>query len=227
MKASIDQTRTLKTAIGDLSAKQVSDNLPKRTRDYVPIAYEWKGTGTYWMGVRQNTLATGVTDWENEFVTDTTTSSITGRVEFREATVGGELDSTHPGGSSSYGARFFKIMFYAFQPQTISCYISFAGSSADVQMKLNGQITPLAETAGVYNSFTNLDIPVGDNTLSFALDTSVDDFKFEALLFDGTNIQWVDPNAPRNPQRAGYVNSGGGGSTGADSPLNPVVVGGS
>jgi len=211
--------------IGDVAIRQDLSQIASKKRGYYPLTESWTKPGPYWDGVVQDTMSTGATDWEGEFYPSTTTATVTNRVPTRRATAGGELLSIAPTGNSSYSARTFKLTVYALQPQTIPIRLQFTGTGGDVQVKINGLITAHSATSGLYNAWINVDWVAGYNSISVSTDTLVDSLEIEGRLFDGINVQWVDPNASRNPTRTGYTSTGSGGGVGS-GPFSTEITGG-
>lgn len=211
----IDQAQN-KVAIGDLATQRELDRIIPRERNYEPSEYVWNDGDAYWNVIRQSAMDFGLTDWSTDFYSDTVTSAVTNRVVSRFPTAGGELNSPHPNGGSSYGARHFLIMFWCQEQMTIPCWMGFVGTSSDVQLKFNGDIDAYNFGAGT-DYYFNLEAVKGYNGLSFTSDTFMDGFVFEALLFDRLKSHWHDPNKPKNPQRKGYNTENGSGGPSATS----------
>jgi hypothetical protein len=191
-------------------ASQVALNSAK-LRERVEYGGEsnWQTPPCFWEGVVQNDIQIGVADWTTEFNLDTTTATITFRRRTRKSTAGGELHLAHPNGSNTYGARLYSLIVYTEQPQTITCHYGLVGSSSAVQIKVNGFIT---QTSGSTDASIDIELIPGYNFIYISLNEQTDGFVFEGLLFDGDLVQWVHPNAARNPVRQGYVESGSSGS---------------
>ncbi len=185
--------------------------------------FKWQAPPCYWECVVQSngTFTAGV-DWFPQF---DPSPSITNQVRFRQATAGGELEFSHPEGGSDMGARRAVLQVYAHQPQTVSAAGTFTGTSSRVQFGVNGNLT---EVAGPYSDYFTFDLVEGYNTITVCTNTAVDELKFTALVFDGTTVFWVNPNAPKNPVYEGFLaqsSASGFGSTTGESGSTGMGVG--
>lgn len=204
-------------------ASQVALNSAK-LRERVEYGGEnnWQTPPCFWEGVVQNDIQVGVADWTTEFNLDTTTATITYRTRTRKATACGELHLAHPNGSNTYGARLYSLIVHAEEKQTITCHYGLVGASSAVQIKVNGFIT---QTNGPTDASIDIELIPDYNFIYISMNEQTDGFVFDGLLFDGDLVQWVHPNAARNPVREGYVesgsssgSSGGAGIAGSEIP---------
>ena len=199
------------SAVGDTAIKAQNADVPVRELEYWPVEDQWKATTTYWSVVQQSggTYTPG-TSWLSQFDPDKNAAD---RMEYRLVTAGGELLSPQTEGSNSVAPRRHTITLYAGQPQTIKCFLSLVGTSSRVQLFINGAFT---EYTGASSQYLTLALASGYNTVQMTSNTSTDSIFFGGLLFDGLNVQWVDPQGARNPARSGFTSSGG--SSGVGTP---------
>jgi hypothetical protein len=200
--------------VGDLAAKVALNAIKPREYNPSEATNTFKPVGTFYDCIEQNDLIQAVTDWETEFFPDTTTATITTRAKFRQLTAGGELTLSSFNGSNTYGARFARLIVYAYQPQDIVCHIGFVGSSAAIQWKVNGVVTTIS---GSSDSEITISLVPGYNFISFAMNEQTDGFQFRGLLFDGRTVQYVDPYSALNPTREGYISNGGSGGSSSNA----------
>lgn len=193
-------------AIGDV-ATQVTNNQAEKTTDtYRPVTNVWKPIPPFWEVVQQSggTYSAG-TSWITQFDVERNNAD---RMEYRIVTASGELLDPQVEGNTAVGPRLYTLQIYCEQPMNVKCTFSITGSSARIQLFVNGAFT---EYTTPQSQYVTLEFVEGYNTVQIASNTNTDLVLFKGKLFDGIISQWVDPLGSRNPQREGFISTGGGG----------------
>jgi hypothetical protein len=185
--------------MGGVRSKDASRDLDYRSKEYLPLQYNWTQPGPYWncVVISGGTFTAGQ-DWSLLFDSE---DNPTNRVEFRVATAGGELQWIHPEGSQGTARMMGTLQVFANDYQTIPCLLDFNGTSSDVQVHVNGTRTEYGP--GALAQWIDISLIPGYNTIRIIKNLDTDDLAFFGRLFNGSHVQWVDPEASRNPVRGG------------------------
>lgn len=197
-------TPTLQTAIGDLATDIQNQKADLTNPEYYGVRNVWKQLPPYWEVVQQSggTYTPG-TSWRGQFETDRNAAD---RMEYRIVTSSGEVLDPQIEGDTSVGPRRYKLTVFAEQPMNVKCTFSITGTSARIQIFVNGSMT---EYTTPQSQYLTVSLVQGYNTITICTNTLTDLMLFKGKLFDGVVSFWVDPLAPRNPVRDGYTTSGG------------------